>query len=374
MATQFTMAKDLWAFPNSPQDNTYHPITSHLSQFIMRSRPRFLTTLGAVLGVFICACGGFEASESKQEEAVRLLAQGRQQIAEMQLREAIISLRMVLHRDGSNVDAVAGLAEIYRIQQRVQAADSYQRKVIYETFSEGMQQLETGDEAAAIRAFEHAVELHPAHTLALIELGKLATKSGRAAGAVAYFEQAREANRSHLDNGNDPLEPALNPSEKAETKRFLKEILQILPLAGLRAFDIPRATVPAEVKSKSTDGALQLTTGNDTIVVPAQEDGFEKVFVGEDCWYSIRISGGMIPKIKWIAAYQTKPVSAITYLAKVARIESYGEGGKYKLVFDGKAQKITPIPLGKAPRGIMQGPRYTTRDKLLKAKKVMDAF
>jgi hypothetical protein len=190
----------------------------------------------------------------------------------------------------------------------------------------------------------------------------------------ALVKQAREANRSHLDNGNAPLEPALNPGEKAETRRFLKEILQILPLAGLRAFDIPKATVPAGVKLQGADSALQLTTGNDTIVVPAQEDGFEEVFLGEDCWYSIRISGGMIPKIKWIAAYQTKPVSAITYLAKVARIEPYGEGGKYKLVFDGKAQKITPIPLGQAPRGTMQGPRYTTKDKLLKAKKVMDAF
>lgn len=64
----------------------------------------------------------------------------------------------------------------------------------------------------------------------------------------------------------------------------------------------------------------------------------------------------------------------IIEIGAVARIESYGESGKYKLIFDGKAEKITPIPLKNAPRGSMQGPRYTTRDKLLKAKTVLDAF
>jgi hypothetical protein len=62
-------------------------------------------------------------------------------------------------------------------------------------------------------------------------------------------------------------------------------------------------------------------------VVPAQKDGFEKVFLGENSWYSVRISGGMLQKIKWIAAYQTQPVSAVTHYAPVARIEPYGVDG-----------------------------------------------
>lgn len=188
------------------------------------------------------------------------------------------------------------------------------------------------------------------------------------------IQQAKKAARSHIDNGNVPLEPALNPSERAGTKKFFKEILQILPLAGLRAFEIPKATVPSTGTDNNASQGLQLNTGNDTIVVPAQEDGFEEVFLGKDCWYSIRISGGMLPKIKWITAYQSQPISAITYIAKVAKIVPYGEGGKYKLIFDGKAQKLPKIPLGKAPKGTMQGPRYTTREKLLKATQVMDAF
>ncbi len=132
--------------------------------------------------------------------------------------------------------------------------------------------------------------------------------------------------------------------------------------------------MPTVAVGNSAEQEVQLVTQNDTVVVPAQKDGFDQVFLGENCWYAIRISGGMLPKIKWIAAYQTQPISAITHIAKVSHIEPYGEGGKYKLIFDGKAEKITPIPLKDAPRGSIQGPRYTIKSKLLKAKKVADAF
>jgi hypothetical protein len=96
------------------------------------------------------------------------------------------------------------------------------------------------------------------------------------------------------------------------------------------------------------------------------------VFLGENAWWAIRISGGMLSKIKYIAAYQTQPISAITHVAPVARIEAYGDSGKYKVVFSEPAKKIEPIPFGDAPSGAMQGPRYTTYDKLRKAKKITD--
>ena len=108
------------------------------------------------------------------------------------------------------------------------------------------------------------------------------------------------------------------------------------------------------------------------MIVPAQKEGFEKCFLGEDCWYAIRISGGMLDKIKYIAAYQTQPVSAITHYAPVDRIEPYGEGGKYKLIFSEKAQLIGPIPYADATPGAIQGPRYTTFEKLKNAKKLTD--
>ena len=87
------------------------------------------------------------------------------------------------------------------------------------------------------------------------------------------------------------------------------------------------------------------------------------LFLGENAWFAIRISDGMLPKIKYIAAYQTQPVSAITHVAPVARIEPYGESGKYKLIFSEPARQISPIPFGDAPSGAMQGSRYSTYAK-----------
>ncbi|WP_407314264.1 hypothetical protein [Desulfosporosinus sp. SB140] len=113
----------------------------------------------------------------------------------------------------------------------------------------------------------------------------------------------------------------------------------------------------------------------DTIVVPAKEDGFKEVFLGEKCWYQIRISAAMLSKIKYIAAYQVAPVSAITHVAEVERIEKYKGTDKYILYFKGGAEQIDKVSLsgntkGKAP----QAPRYTSYTKLLEATTLDDLW
>jgi hypothetical protein len=110
----------------------------------------------------------------------------------------------------------------------------------------------------------------------------------------------------------------------------------------------------------------------DTVAVPAKPDGFQQVFLGENKWRAIRMSGGMREKIKYIAGYQTAPESRITHIAPIDHIESYGDNGKYQVVFSEPAKPIGPIPLGNAPSGAMQGLRYTTRSKLEAAKTVSD--
>ena len=154
---------------------------------------------------------------------------------------------------------------------------------------------------------------------------------------------------------------ALNPSSK---RTFLGEIFQILPLLGLRAFEIPKPVATPKVTTEDAPGTAPPTKQIDTIIVPAKHEGFEETFLGEDCWYAIRISGGMLSKIKYIAAYQSQPISAITHYAPVDHIEPYGESGKYKVVFSEPAKRIGPIQYGDAPSGAMQGPRYTNFEKL----------
>jgi hypothetical protein len=86
-----------------------------------------------------------------------------------------------------------------------------------------------------------------------------------------------------------------------EFEPFLSDVVQVYPKAG-------------------PDGPLDVSD-IDTVVVPAQDEGFEQVFMGEDRWYKVRIHGSMIPKLKYAAVYRVAPTSAITHVAPISSIE-----------------------------------------------------
>jgi hypothetical protein len=163
-------------------------------------------------------------------------------------------------------------------------------------------------------------------------------------------------------------------------------MLRILPLVDLNVFEEPKAHVvakseavtPATVAaalSPAVGAASQPAPQDDdlVIVVPCREEGFNKVFLGDDCWYYVSIAPGKVEQIKWCASYQVAPVSAVTYVAPVSRIELFGEHGEYKILFASPAVKLsTPIVYGSTKPGSMQRPRYTTLGKLKAAKEVGD--
>ena len=187
----------------------------------------------------------------------------------------------------------------------------------------------------------------------------------------SLLQRADSASRCILENGNLPKEPNLSESEKADTASFLNEILRIFPLLNVNVFEKP---LPVTSHAQAVGVAPSSTNENDTVVIPARREGFDRVFLGENRWHAIRISGGMLNRIRYIAAYQANPVSSVTHYAPVKHIEPYGDAGKYMLVFSEPAQKIGPIPRLDAPSGTMQGPRYTTIEKLKTAKKLTDLF
>ena len=190
----------------------------------------------------------------------------------------------------------------------------------------------------------------------------------------ALIHLAQQTKRCHLDNANHPREPGLSESDRADSHGFLVEMLRILPLLGVRVFEQPEP-VASMSDRPSTGAEAGARDQRDTVVVPAQEDGFNAVFLGQNCWHAIRIGGGMLPRIRYIAAYQTAPVSAITHVATVERIEPYGEAGKYRLLFSKPATPLPkPIPFADAPPGSLQGPRYTSYSKLASAQRIMDLF
>jgi len=113
-------------------------------------------------------------------------------------------------------------------------------------------------------------------------------------------------------------------------KPFLEEVVGEAATASNRA----------ESESMSPDEI-------DTIVVPAKEEGFQEVFIGENRWYAVRIHGSVRPQIKYIAAYQSAPVQAITHIATVKSIEPWKDTGKVVLNFANPATPIGPIPIVK---------------------------
>ena len=113
----------------------------------------------------------------------------------------------------------------------------------------------------------------------------------------------------------------------------------------------------------------------DTIVVPAREDGFEEEFLKHNRWFAIRISGAMIDKIKYIAAYQVAPVSGITHIAEVDRIEKYNDTNKYIVYFkDGSIQEISKVGLGGKKGQAPQAPRYSSYKAIMEAKSIDDLW
>lgn len=113
----------------------------------------------------------------------------------------------------------------------------------------------------------------------------------------------------------------------------------------------------------------------DTIVVPAREKGFNEEFLGNQCWYAIRISGTMLDKIRYIAAYQVAPISGITHIAEVARISKYEDTNKYIVYFKNDTlHKIKKIGLSREKRQGPQAPRYTSMRKLKTAKTLDDLW
>jgi hypothetical protein len=128
----------------------------------------------------------------------------------------------------------------------------------------------------------------------------VSTSAGLGRGHTAWLEhalirQARQVNQCELDNDQDAKEPALSESEKAGAQGFLKQILQILPLVGLRVFEVGKPV--AEPRTPPPESKKPVNE-IDTIVVPARRAGFEETFLGKDCWYAVRISGGMLGKDK----------------------------------------------------------------------------
>ncbi|MFC1505454.1 hypothetical protein ACFLQ6_00120 [Thermoproteota archaeon] len=116
-------------------------------------------------------------------------------------------------------------------------------------------------------------------------------------------------------------------------------------------------------------------TDIDTVVCPANEEGFKQVFMAENRWHAIRMSPSIIPQIKYIAMYETAPVSAIRWIGSVNNIKPYKDTGKYELVLTERTKLPRPVKMTKEEYKngiILRASRYTRMELLRNAKTLSD--
>lgn len=178
------------------------------------------------------------------------------------------------------------------------------------------------------------------------------------------YALARKHGRAIITNKNKPQPPSMSPPAKAGAQAFLDDMLLILPMLGINAFT---PLVYGEI-SDVPQPANGVNAEFDTVVVPAQEEGFQAEFINRNCWYAIRINAKHIDKLQYIVAYRVAPTKAITHIAEIDSIEPYQDTGKYMVKFKEAAQTIGPIPRLENDVANMQSPRYALKSKLLAAK------
>jgi hypothetical protein len=108
----------------------------------------------------------------------------------------------------------------------------------------------------------------------------------------------------------------------------------------------------------------------DTMVAPAKAEGHKKAFLEQKAWWAVRISPTVIPRLKYLAMYEVRPISAIRWVGKIQAIKPYEDTGKYKIYLS-EIYEIEPIKLG-SPKNAPYSPRYTSYELLQKAKTLGD--
>jgi hypothetical protein len=95
--------------------------------------------------------------------------------------------------------------------------------------------------------------------------------------------------------------------------------------------------------------------GFDTIVVPAQQQGFDETFFNNE-WYWVRLGKNRKKHLKFICCYVGAPTSAITHYAKIKEIQEIN--GKFKFIIGDAVELPHKIPLGNINSAHVRPNRY----------------
>lgn len=108
----------------------------------------------------------------------------------------------------------------------------------------------------------------------------------------------------------------------------------------------------------------------DTILIAAQEDTFNDVFMAEHRWYPVRIDAGRLNALRWIAAYRALPRQAITHYARILEVLPHMETGRHAIHFAAPELLERALPLGQHRSAAIQGHRYVNLEDLMSSQTV----
>lgn len=182
---------------------------------------------------------------------------------------------------------------------------------------------------------------------------------------VKYLEshavrKAIEVGRYQVQNSNVPNENVLHEFRQAFVMDYFADADLLLSALGFNVFEPVKDGISYIKLQTFAPTASVGPREYDTIVSPCSEDGFESAFVKENAWWAVRIGQSAIPKLKYIALYESAPISAIRAYAKITSIEPYPDHpGRYKINHDGNIRYLeNPIQLGANSNLSLQGSRY----------------
>jgi hypothetical protein len=119
--------------------------------------------------------------------------------------------------------------------------------------------------------------------------------------------------------------------------------------------------------------------GIDTIVVPAHNDRFERMFMKKKRWAAVRIDKGKRDQLRFIAAYRTAPEAVITHYAEIDTFKRYRtkrkkDKGKVVIKFLSSPEGIGPIHRTRNSKIKLRSSRYTNFHRLAEVKNLDDFF
>ena len=127
-----------------------------------------------------------------------------------------------------------------------------------------------------------------------------------------------------------------------------------------------------ELPRVSADRGVRRRRGEyDTIVCPAHPEGFEKEFLNRHRWYAIRISKKVIPRLRYIAIYVSRPICQITHYGRIRSIKPWRDSGKQIVLLKDKPKRIGPIR--SSSKINMQSSRLALMARLKRAQTLADA-